>query len=82
MNTQEDPSAPDRQRIVDAPEGGRNRNGDIVTDSTESTGQASAWESSGDLTPENADETGVDGYGSGPGVFESLHQSEADKPAP
>ena len=59
------------QRIVDAPHGGRNDAVDIVVDATESTGQGNAWESSGDLTPENADETGVEGYDSGPGTFES-----------
>ncbi len=72
MNKSEDPDAPKNQRLADAPHGGRNLAGDIVSDSIESSDQGSDWEASGDLTPENADETGVDGYDSGPGDYQSL----------
>jgi hypothetical protein len=72
MNKSEDPDAPKNQRIEEAPHGGRNLAGELIADATESSGQDSDWEASADLTPENADETGVDGYESGPGTFESL----------
>ena len=80
MNKSEDPNAPKNQRIDAAPHGGRNGDGDIVADATESSGQGSAWEASGDLTAENADEAGVDGYESGPGTFRSIPEGESAQP--
>ena len=80
MNKSEDPDGPKNQRLDQAPHGGRNLAGDIVSDSIESSGQGSVWDASGDLTPENADETGVEGYDSGPGTYQSIPEVESANP--
>lgn len=67
----EDPTAPKNQPIDEAPHGGRNAAGDIVADATESSGQGSEWEASGDLTPQTTPATGED-YESGPGTYKSI----------
>ncbi|MBC8100986.1 MAG: hypothetical protein H7Z41_00160 [Cytophagales bacterium] len=79
MNKSDDPAAPKNQRIETAPHGGRNADGDIVADSTESSGQGGAWESSGDLpdsaSPRVSSATEA-GYSSGPADFEDAKQEQ------
>lgn len=63
-----------RQRPEDAPHENKDEAGRIVGDSTETNGIGeSAWGTTADLTPENADEASVEGYSNSPRNFAELH---------
>ena len=73
MNKSDDPDAPKNQQIARAPHGGQNQAGDIVADATESAGQGSDWEASGDISadsgsvlPGKIEASNEEGYSSGP----------------
>jgi hypothetical protein len=73
MSSEADETIP-RQRPADAPGESRDTTGRIVGDSTESNGIGeTAWGTTADLTPENADEASNDGYSNSPRDFEELH---------
>ena len=74
-----DETIPHRQRPADAPHENKNNEGLIVGDSTESNGIGeTAWGTTADLTPENADEASVEGYSNSPRDFEDLHLPTGD----
>jgi hypothetical protein len=73
MNVPSDKTVP-RQRPEDAPGENKDTAGRIVGDSTESNGIGeTAWGTTADLTPENADEAGNDGYNNSARDFRELH---------
>ncbi len=79
MDTNVGPDPP-RQRPEDAPGQNMDRVGRIVGDSTESNGMGeTAWGTTADLTPENADEASSDGYSNSPRDFKELHLPSDDQ---
>ncbi|MES2463093.1 MAG: hypothetical protein V4671_21115 [Armatimonadota bacterium] len=81
MNTESDQTIP-RQRPHDAPHENKDTEGRIVGDSTESNGIGeTAWGTTADLTPENADEASSDGYTNSNHDFQELHLDKTDEPS-